>query len=77
MSWGILGCPGVIRLTDAEMHPEDEARMANSVSLIRLLLLEQSDLDLHCLTGPICPQYEEFIWDFRPSQMQNALTTCI
>ena len=35
------------------MHPKDAAGIANSVDL------DQSDLGLHCLPGPVCPKTEE------------------
>ena len=37
------------------MHPKDAYGMANSVDPDQTLLQKQSDLGLHCLLRPICP----------------------
>ena len=37
------------------MHPKDADGMANSVDPDQTASSEQSDLGLHCLLRPICP----------------------
>ena len=37
------------------MHPKEADGMANSVDPDQTLLQKQSDLGLHCLLRPICP----------------------
>ena len=37
------------------MSPKDEAGIANRVDPYQTVPKEQSDLDLHCLVRPTCP----------------------
>ena len=42
------------------MHPKDASGMAKSVDPDQTLHVEQSDLGLHCLLMPNCPNINNF-----------------
>ena len=46
---------GKVGCNIALMHPKEAGAMANSVDPDQTLLQKQSDLGLHCLLRPICP----------------------
>ena len=55
-------CPtnGIVAFYSAILRSKDSDRITNRVALIRLLLEEQSDLGLHCLLRPICPNISNY-----------------
>ena len=58
-------CPtnGIVGFYSAILRSKDADRITNRVDIdqtIRLLLEEQSDLGLHCLLRPICPNIANY-----------------
>ena len=56
------------------VHSKDAGKKETVQALIRLLLKEQSDLDLHCWLRPLClSQYLKRLWCLRSGNYKSIL----